>query len=240
MLIHCKYNEFMRYTVTFNQLGLLHYNDQNPSKKIDFIDAILLMTLYELSKWDDVNKKIHNNQEYFWAAYQKILDEIPTLPLHSKDSISKRFKKLISYGLIKRWIDKKDNSKTYFRLTAIGLESVTYRMEIRQPIGWKSGSLSDGNPTNNNTINKKTKNKRESSHYDFLINKFPDKVKELHTKYFLDAEQKRLCIGGYNEKDLKSVTLNSFERYLSNWKNNLKEPKRFNNEINYATLRRVN
>jgi len=124
----------MNYNPSFNQEGMMNYNEQNPTKKIDITDAIILHQLYlMISDWRGIQKIKYEYREYCWVSYSKLLIELPALgyknnanekEIKSKhDVIAKRIKsKLINTGLVKLHVKKDLNSKTFWFITPEGLK----------------------------------------------------------------------------------------------------------------------
>lgn len=185
----------MRYNVSFNQFELMKYNERHPLKPIDFKDAIILQQLWNLSTWKGVDVISLEDGEYFWAAYGKIISEIPAIGFRTKDGLSKRIKaRLIENDLLRLFVNRDDNSKTYWQLTEKGLKIATpSRMDVtpqpngREGVGRMAGRGSDGWPTNNNTNDNNTNDKREGrSHFSF----FKENYKEDYTTWKRENEKK--------------------------------------------------
>ena len=224
-LIQAQRYNFMgnyKFTLSINQYGAVEYNKRNPGKEIDLLDIILLTEINTLiNEWDEIKKKYFNQKEFFWIAYSKLIKELPALGINTNDGIYRRLRKIESYGLIEKetYQTKKENCKTYFRLTAIGLQTVTLRMDDRNPYGWKTATPTDGKPDNKNTINKKTKDERAPTHFEFLYNKFPNEINSLKEKYKLPNEEWRFLIDDFNQRryNKKTVTVTTFEKLLKGY-----------------------
>ena len=233
----------MRYVVSFNQLGLSKYNCNNRGKEIDFIDAILLREFNKLLNAEGMKTKRFDGKLYVWVSYQKLINDLWSIGINSKGGFAKRLKNgLIKHGLIEFRVDKIDNSKTYFTLTRVGRETDTYRMTNRHPIGLRTDTLSDDEPNNTNNIYTSNKDKRERTHFELLNNKYSNEIERLKQKYNLPKEEWRLCLGGYNDKNLKKVTLNSLERFVNNWKKNLESTvkyDKYNDHVKGPQMRRM-
>lgn len=215
----------MRYEVNYNQLGIVEFNKNNPGKELDFIDGILLMQIYNLiSEWRQIEKRNFNGEVLYWITYQKILDELPTIGLKTTDAIYRRLKVLASkdYGLIekKTFQTGYENRKTYFRLTPLGLKTLTLRMDIPNPSGLKTVTPTDGKPYNKNTINKNTKDERESTLFDFLKNNYPNEIDNLKQVYKLPPDQWKFLIDDFNQRGYskKTVTVTTFKKLLIGYK----------------------
>ncbi len=242
-LIQAQRYNFMRYEVKYNQLGLIEYNTNNPGKELDFTDAILLMELYKLlSEWDAIEKKNFNQKEYFWIAYNKILDELPTLGIKTNDALYRRLKIIERFGLIEKETVQtgKENRKTYFRLTPIGLQTVTLRMDDRNPYGWQTVTPTDGKPDNKITINKKTNDERERTLFDFLNEKYSEEINSLKEKFPLPADQWEILIDDFNQKGYskRTVTVTTFRKLLMGYKR-IEDKKRKEEPIKQPYLRKL-
>ena len=83
------------------------------------------------------------------------------------------------------------------------------------------------NPIHNNKDYNKVNKKRERarSHFDFLNTQFPKEINILKGKYNLPLNEWKFCINKFDQKNLRPENINliTFETYLSNWNNNLKD-----------------
>ncbi len=97
-------------------------------------------------------------------------------------------------------------------------------MDDRNPHGWQTVTPTDGKPDNKNTINKKTKNERERTHFDFLNKNFTEDILKIKKDYRLPPKEWNFCTNKFNAKTLGKNELNvtTFEAFVSNWSNNLK------------------
>lgn len=232
----------MRYNVTFNQLELMRYNEGKPKEKhLNIIDAILLQQLYHLSKWENVETKKYKSEVYFWVAYGKIINELPSLGITTNNGLSKRIKSnLINPGLIKRFIDWHDNSKTYWCFTPEGLKIANPgRMEEsprtngRETPGQTEERPPDERKGNYNTIDHISNDKRETlSHFDFLKFNYSEKINTWTKDYgnkifnkteFIKAFNNQMELDNY-EKSKK--LWNRFYNYSRQWIRNQKESER--------------
>ncbi|MDR5591207.1 hypothetical protein [Christiangramia sp. SM2212] len=239
----------MRYNVTFNQLALVKYNNSIPEKfQLSIKDAIILQQLYHLSNWEQVETRKYKGEDYFWVAYGKIINELPALDINTVDGLSRRIKKkLIIPGLIKLFVDRQDNSKTYWRFTNKGLKVGTPgRMEGypgmngRETPGRTEGRPPDERPDNYNTIDNKTNDKREAlSHFDFLKSKYSEKIDELKKENTVNNWSN--LIRKFNLKSFKDKpSIKDFEKYIISWIEN----ENYNNQnepeiINQPAYRRI-
>tara|TARA_R100000935_G_C2838463_1_gene169582 strand:- start:358 stop:1056 length:699 start_codon:yes stop_codon:yes gene_type:complete len=219
----------MKYNIIYNQYGLLKYNEMNRANEIDFIDAILLHWIYTtIEEWQSIEQKEINEKLYYWIAYDKFLEELPSIGIATKDGISKRLKKgLIKQKMLLKFEDKKDNHKTYFHLTPIGQQTVTLRTDDRNHIGAPSVNLSDSNPDNSITINKKTKDERELTHFEYFITSFPNEYEKWKNKYSKKLLHPTDFKDGFNNKmEIKNFPMNKkivprLNEYTRQWIRNL-------------------
>lgn len=160
----------MRYNVNYNQSGLLTYNERNPNKQIDLIDAILLNWISTtIQEWKNIERKKIGEQTFYWIAYDKILNELPSLSITTKDGLANRLKnKLVNYGLLKKFVDKDNNSKTFFRITPLGQQTVLTQTTNGTPPGRTTEPHPDDRPNNNITKDYLTKDAREDDALFFL------------------------------------------------------------------------
>mgnify|MGYP003114953270 CR=1 len=205
----------MRYNVGFNQRELVQYNKgKPPKKKLTVIDAIILQQLYRISKWENVETIEREDGVYFWAAYGKIIDELPTLGITTTNGMAKRISaNLIKPGLLQRHIQWNDNSKTFWKLTPKGLKigtpgqrGETYRTNGKDTPGQKGETPPDERENNYPTIDKQTKDERENRALDFLQLNHPSRYEE----YLMD-----------NKKQIKN-----WEKFTADFNDTVDDEKR--------------
>lgn len=220
----------MKYNIIYNQYGLLKYNEMNRANEIDFIDAILLNWIYTtIEEWQSMEQKEIKGKIYYWIAYDKFLEELPSIGIATKDGIAKRLKDgLIKYKMLLKFIDKQDNNKTYFHLTPIGQQTVTLRTAISNPIGAPSVTLSDRNPDNSITINKITKDERGLTHFEYFYTSFPNDYEKWKKQYSKKLFNPKDFKDGFNNKmEIKNFPMNKkivprLNEYTRQWIRNLK------------------
>lgn len=228
----------MRFNVAFNQLELIKYNKGKPKgKTLSLIDAIILQQLYWLSEWTEIETIKKNDGVYFWAAYGKIIDELPALGIESKNGLAKRISRnLIKPGLLKKHIEWSDNSKTYWQFTQVGLKIATpgrpnesTRTTEREAPGRTDERHPDERENNYSSIYNSTNDERELSHIDFL-NKYNSKDmqewQKENAKKIINKDQFK---DGFNNDMLErgakkdSRLIYTFKKYARHWINNQKE-----------------
>lgn len=69
---------------------------------------------------------------------------------------------------------------------------------------------------------KQLKQERELSHFEFLKVNNPKEINKILNEYSLSKKELELCINTFNEKQL-NPTINRFNKWIHNWKNNLQE-----------------
>jgi hypothetical protein len=231
----------MRFNVTFNQLELMAYNERQPKeKKIDIKDAIILQQLWHLSKWKEVDKIDLKTGQYFWAAYGKILNELPAMGFANNDSLSKRIReKLIKNGFLKLHVNWKDNSKTYWQFTEAGLKIAERGKDLnsRSNDGTRGGRMTEregvaplnergshGGTDNYNTNDSFTKDEREARALDFLKENYDFSFKQFEKEHKPKINNwEKFCLDFndvVDEKELKydgKVLIAKLKRYARNW-----------------------
>ena len=234
----------MRYNVTFNQLELMAYNERNPTRKIDFKDAIILQQLWHLSTWGEVEKIDLSDGQYFWVAYGKLNTELPCLGFKTNETLGKRIKaKLLKTGLLKLHVNWKDNSKTYWQFTEAGSKIAEPgkdpsrshdgtrggRTTEREGVAPPNERGSHGGTDNYNTSDSFTKDEREKlSHFQFFKRSYPKECTEWRKKYekrifnhvdFLNGFNNKMILTKFPKTDLIITRIDEYARqYIRNQK----------------------
>ncbi|RBP34475.1 hypothetical protein DFR65_101368 [Oceanihabitans sediminis] len=227
----------MNFTPKYNALGLKNYLDNNPTSKLDFIDAILLNEIHSLiENWQNINTIEINNETYYNISYDKLRSQLPHLNYGIKKNnqkvkrpnsgIAERLTTgLLKEKLISKHINKEAGNIVYFKLTPIGNKLATYRKQTDNPIGNKPTTLSETKQHNKYINNKNIKYKREGSHFDFL-NSNNKEIKEIKNKYKLTSEQWSLCIEKFKLKPKNNGTIESFKSFVISWVANTNSTQR--------------
>ena len=106
----------MREYISINQKAFSKF------KNVDLIDATIFEYIYKFAISNNAEKQLIDNKLFFWVSYQKIIDDNPLIKISDKDTIARRVKKLLNYGLLEKFTDRKNNNKTYFNITQFAYE----------------------------------------------------------------------------------------------------------------------
>lgn len=100
----------MKFTIMgFNQQSMIDL-------KLDLKDAMILRYFVDFKGSNNMKTTIHNNEEYYWLYYEKVIEDIPMIKIKDTTTLGRRLKVLCSKGLLERFIDKQKNSMTYYKL----------------------------------------------------------------------------------------------------------------------------
>ena len=97
---------------------LLHCEDFfkiNPEIKVPQMCVYDFMQGMFNSPNKKIVRKMIDNKIFTWIAHQKILDDMPYLGITNKDVLKRNIKILIDNKIIQSYVDRSDNSKTYYR-----------------------------------------------------------------------------------------------------------------------------
>ena len=117
----------MKYAIyDFSQAELVKFNDSHPNEKLDVVDLMIFRWFTHFAaipKTSDGRtamwRKVFDGEIYYWVNYQALIDEFPLFDINTKKSISRRFDKYVSGGLMKKKVYKARNkgSLTFFAFT---------------------------------------------------------------------------------------------------------------------------
>ena len=200
----------MQYNVQYNQKALIEYNERNKGNEIDIYDAIIINSIDAIiQNWGNLQSMDIGKNVYYWIAYDKLLNELPSLNISTKNGLAKRLKrKLIDNDLLKRFIVQEDNSKTFFRITDKGsLLLVRHKGvpngidtdERESPPRTTGTKGTDDRQTNNNTNYNNTEDKRELSHFDFLKINYSKEYQQWKTDNQKKIFDKKNFIEAFND-----------------------------------------
>jgi len=152
----------MRAFISINQQAFSQLNGA------DLVDATIFEYIYKFAVSNQALKQIIDNKLYFWVSYQKIIDDNPLINISSKEVIARRIKKLINYGLLSKYIDKKQGNKTYFNITDFAYDFIingenTYLLESRNLSTQKSKPLSTFESNNRELYNRELDSKEKNT-----------------------------------------------------------------------------
>lgn len=105
------------YFIPINQQVIL----ENEWYDLDIIDVSIFHAIHRfisVGKPEEVIDK--NGKRWYWVSENKIINDLPLVPISSTNSIAKRIEKLIKYNLIKR---KPDNRTTGLKMISLGDEA---------------------------------------------------------------------------------------------------------------------
>lgn len=102
------------YFIPINQQVVL----ENGWNDLDIIDIAIFHAIHRfISVGKPEETTDTNGKRWYWVSENKIISDLPLIPISSSVGVSKRIDKLIKYDLIKR---KPDNRKTGLKMIALG------------------------------------------------------------------------------------------------------------------------
>jgi hypothetical protein len=106
----------MKYTVEgLNQGRLLELG-------LDGVDAIILR--WYLDFLPTMRQVQRDGTAYGWVAYAHLLRDLPIIGITDREALGRRFKKYKAAGLMRGYVDRKDENKTYFAMVPEVLTSL--------------------------------------------------------------------------------------------------------------------
>jgi hypothetical protein len=164
----------MYYSININQIAIATHN-KNFATNLDLIDGAIIVYLAQqsISVFAKKNFIIYENEVYYRICYDNIISQLPLINIENKEVIGRRIKKLEKSGVIKFYIDKKNNNKTYFTTTELfenfvskvpTQKSIPADLEVGTHPTQKSTHIYDNDTNDNSTIYSKEKiNKKDTT-----------------------------------------------------------------------------
>ncbi len=162
----------MKYTILINQLGA---HNAGLSVLLDIVDLAVFDSFKDFANGPHCEKLIEGKRVWFWISYDKIIEQLPMVPIKTKDAVYRRMKNLEQAKVIRFHPKSKQMGRAFFcwgdnyaallssneAAAPIGLKSEPPSDNYPNPIGLKSEPPSDNYPMYNNinkdkTINDKT------------------------------------------------------------------------------------
>ena len=154
----------MKYTILINQLGA---HNAGLSVLLDIVDLAVFDSFKDFANGPHCEKLIEGKRVWFWISYDKIIEQLPMVPIKTKDAVYRRMKNLEQAKIIRFHPKSKQMGKAFFcwgdnyaallssneAAAPIGLKSEPPSDNYPNPIGLKSEPPSDNYPMYN-TINK--------------------------------------------------------------------------------------
>ena len=92
---------------------------------LDAIDLILLRWIVDFYNTGIMEKLLFGKDLYFWVRYEYVLTELPVLGINNKTSLGRRFKRMVSTGLLElKTSSTKNGVRTYYRFMGDCLQSL--------------------------------------------------------------------------------------------------------------------
>ena len=155
----------MYYSININQIAIINHN-KTLNTNLDLIDGCLMEYLQKqsTSKFAQKNFIVKDNEVYFLICYDNIIAQLPLLNIQTKDAIGRRVKKLKELGIIKYFVDRKNNNKVYFNTTELFETFFSYNQTDLKPNPpvLKTERLTDLKPNHINDKNINDKNIKDT------------------------------------------------------------------------------
>lgn len=236
----------MYYSININQIAIAIHNKAQETLKLDLIDGAIMEYLQKqtTSKFAKKNFIIKDNEIYYLLCYENIITQLPLLNIETKDAIGRRIKKLKESHIIKHFVDRQNNNKVYFNTTELFETFFSYdQTDLKpNPHGFKTESLTDLKPNQDNNINdnninytittiekQENCNTKELASQDCNTSKEYELQKQIITSYikatFYAHENpigcfshiKNLICGGSLVNDKDNFTIEHIEENILEW-----------------------
>jgi len=106
--------------------------------KVDAIDGILFDWIQNFTKSGNAIKKLIDNKLFIWVSYKAIREDNPLCNINTNDVVGRRLNKLVSLGLLEKFLSKEDGNKTFYNITQYAYD---YLLESRELPTQKSEAL---------------------------------------------------------------------------------------------------
>ena len=106
----------MKNYITINQNNFIQISKMK-SIKVDAIDGILFDWIQNFTKSGKALKKLIDNKLFIWVSYKAIREDNPLCNINSNDVVGRRLNKLVSLGVLEKYLSKEDGNKTFYSIT---------------------------------------------------------------------------------------------------------------------------
>jgi len=153
----------MRYTLHINQAGA---KAAGLLGKVDLIDLALFDAFKDFANSNKCEKKFEQKRVWFWISYKMLVDEIPFVPIKTKDAVYRRMKKLAAVGVIDFHPDNQKTGKSFFAWGEKYDFMISEYKEVPtdekpHPYGQPSVPPTDEKPYNHSTNNHSTNTNKQ-------------------------------------------------------------------------------
>lgn len=163
----------MKYTIEgFNQEEMIKLN-------MDYVDSLLLRYFIDFKDTGKMIAEIFDNKPYYWIKYESVIEQLPILKLKSKDSVYRRYKKLVKTGILLHKTRKDKRGIYSFYSTGPNYE----KLISSTPYGFKSDTLTDEKSEQKINLLKKDSSIKSFLHVNQLHEHLDDSVIEYFNLY---------------------------------------------------------
>lgn len=83
---------------------------------LDSVDAILLRWFVEESGNENLERGNFNKKIFYKVDYQRVIDDLPIIGIQNRESLARRFLRLVSFGILEKFVCRKYGTEVYFRI----------------------------------------------------------------------------------------------------------------------------
>lgn len=100
---------FIKWNIYINQKAIID-NGMN----INIIDAAIFDFIYNFISSGNALSIVYQDRQYYWMAYQRIIDSMPLLEIKNKNVLARHIQKLIDSDLLSKIVVPEMGNKTFF------------------------------------------------------------------------------------------------------------------------------
>lgn len=98
----------LKYTIEdFNQEKLIKLG-------LDLVDAMILRYFIDFMNTKKMKARVVEGECYYWLSYDAVIKEFPILNLNTRDSVYRRFKKLVEAGVLKHVTIRENGTYAFY------------------------------------------------------------------------------------------------------------------------------
>jgi hypothetical protein len=87
---------------------------------LNLADALILRWFVDFSQSGDMKMLIVDGRPFYWVHYQAVIDDLPCLEITNKESLARRFRKLVDAGVLDLHIHTVGGKYAYFAVNSVG------------------------------------------------------------------------------------------------------------------------
>ena len=213
----------MKFTIEgFSQAELV-------ARGLDAIDAIILRWFVDFQNTGKMKRIVHNGEVFHWVQYQAVIDDLPCVGISNKESLGRRFQKLVKAEILNLVIYSVGGRFSYFAVNPIGFLPM-----VEQHSTQKSG-LIDSSTNDSSTKIKNSEPKHRHGEFNHVLLTENELVR-LKTDYPIDWQERITRLDEYIE--MKGAKYANHNLTIRNWakRDQSKEPEALTTEQRLAII----